>query len=81
MQIVTIDNCRDWRVDSHGSGWAYEVTHKPSGESFWLQDDDAAQWREQYEALQNSSYEPASAYYGMDWSDKLAVICSDYLPA
>jgi hypothetical protein len=79
MQIVTIDNCERWRVDSHGNGWAYEVHHKPSGRSFWLQDSDATEWRANYEAMQNTSNQPDSAYYGLPWSDKLDIICLDYL--
>jgi hypothetical protein len=34
---------RKYHVESHGNGWAYEVTHRESGESFWVQDHDAEQ--------------------------------------
>ena len=30
-------------VTSHGNGWAYAVTCQATGESFWVQDNDADQ--------------------------------------
>lgn len=41
MQFATINN--KFHVISHGNGWAYEITDQATGETIWVQDDDAAQ--------------------------------------
>jgi hypothetical protein len=37
---------RLYLVTSHGNGWAYEITDQETGESLWVQDDDATQLRQ-----------------------------------
>lgn len=34
-------------VESYGNGWAYQVTDRQTGQSFWVQDADAAQLQEE----------------------------------
>ncbi len=45
MGTVIIHECETWRVESHGNGWAYTLTHIPDGEGVFLQDDSAAEFR------------------------------------
>lgn len=42
-------------VTSYGNGWAYEVTDQASGKSLWFQDDDADQFRQNTNDLENES--------------------------
>lgn len=44
-----------YSVTSHGNGWAYEVTDQASGESLWVQDDDADQFRQNTNDFENES--------------------------
>ena len=41
-------------IKSYGNGWAYEVTHQESGASFWVQDDDAQQLRDDTNDFENT---------------------------
>lgn len=34
-----------YRVEVHGNGWAYTITCNTTGESVWVQDEDAEQMR------------------------------------
>lgn len=45
MRTVTISEGREFRIESTGNGWGYTVTHKPTGKSLWLQDQDASNFR------------------------------------
>lgn len=40
-KFITADG--KYTVISHGNGWAYEVICQETGESMWVQDDDACQ--------------------------------------
>lgn len=42
-------------VASHGNGWAYEVTCQTTGESIWLQDDDAQRLRTDTDNFNNEA--------------------------
>lgn len=35
--------CGKYSIRSHGNGWAYEVTNRTNGRSFFVQDHDADQ--------------------------------------
>ncbi len=41
--ITFITHDGKFSVTSHGNGWAYEVTERSTGDSFWVQDHDADQ--------------------------------------
>lgn len=68
---VIIHDLLEWRVTSYGNGIAYDLTHKPSGDSVFFQGDDAEQFREEFDGLTEGA--PA-----LDFSDALRVIWHDY---
>lgn len=41
-------------VIPHGNGWAYEVICQTTGDSFWVQDDDASQLKEDTNDFENT---------------------------
>ena len=43
---VFATNGGKYLIESYGNGWAYEVTCQRTGESFFVQDDAAAQLRQ-----------------------------------
>lgn len=45
MPIIFTTDDGEYNVESHGNGWAYTVTHNPSGDTLWFQDSDADQLR------------------------------------
>lgn len=79
MQIIAIENTDQWLVESHGNGWGYLFTHKPTGRTGWLQDDDATAWRFEYEAMQDAYMNPDSAWHRRDWNACLAETINHYL--
>ena len=38
-----------YMITSYGNGWAYEITREKDGASVFIQDDDAAMWRDEYD--------------------------------
>jgi len=52
MAFTTADG--KYYVISHGNGWAYEVVCQATGESLWVQDDDASQLREDTNDFENT---------------------------
>ena len=42
-------------VISYGNGWAYEITDRETGDSLWFQDDDATQFEQNTNNLENES--------------------------
>lgn len=40
MRFTTHDG--KYSIASHGNGWAYAVTCQQTGDSFWVQDDEAS---------------------------------------
>lgn len=71
MRCAIIHELPGWRVTSHGNGLAYEVAHKPLGMAIFFQGDDAAQFRDELDALTEGT--PA-----LDYADALAAIWHDY---
>ncbi len=51
MQFTT--ETGKFHITSHGNGWAYEITDQETGDSLWLQDDDAIWIEEQTDKFQN----------------------------
>lgn len=49
MQICVIAKSEPYTLTSFGNGWGYVLAHA-DGRSVWLQDDDALQFREEYDA-------------------------------
>lgn len=45
MRTTIISEGPEFRIESTGNGWGYTVTHKPTGKSVWLQDQDASNFR------------------------------------
>lgn len=71
MTETIIHDLAEWRVTSYGNGLAYELAHKPSGETVFFQGDDAAQFREELENLTEGK--PS-----LDYADALRIIWHDY---
>lgn len=63
-----IENTDTWHIKSIGNGWAYEIIHRPTGDSLWIQDDDATQFRDDYEAMQEAYSNPASIWHKQTWN-------------
>ena len=76
---IIIENTDQWRVDSIGNGWAYEFTYKPDIQTGWLQDDNALQWREDYDAMQEASCNPQAVWYKRTWNQCLAEIIAPFM--
>jgi hypothetical protein len=53
MQFTT--ETGKFHITSHGNGWAYEITDQATGDSLWLQDDDAIWIEEQTDKFQNEN--------------------------
>jgi len=80
MGTVRIEATDQWRIDSHGNGAAYTILHVPSQRSGFVQyGDDAARWREDYDAMQEAYSSPNSCWYKQTWNACLAELCGDYL--
>lgn len=71
MRSVIIHDLPGWRVTSWGNGLAYEIEHKPDGRTLYFQGDDAAQFRDEFDAL-------TSGTPSLDFADALRVIWSEY---
>lgn len=54
----------NYHVKSYGNGWAYAITDQTTGESIWLQDDDADQFREDTNDFENM--DSVYNYFGND---------------
>ena len=52
MAFTTADG--KYYIISHGNGWAYEVVCQATGDSFWVQDDDASQLKEDTNDFENT---------------------------
>ena len=52
MAFTTMDG--KYYIVSHGNGWAYEVFCQRTGDSFWVQDDDASQLKEDTSDFENT---------------------------
>ena len=52
MKTVTISQGQRYQLDSLGNGWAYTLRDLLTKQSVWFQDDDAAQLRDELEALE-----------------------------
>ena len=52
MKTVTISQGQRYKLDSLGNGWAYTLRDLLTKQSVWFQDDDAAQLRDELEALE-----------------------------
>lgn len=74
-----IEQTDKYMVASHGNGWAYEFVRKADQSRGWLQDDDARQWRKDYEAMHIAACNPKSVWYGRNWNRCLAELIDDYL--
>lgn len=53
MKIICISEGQRYSLNSYGNGWGYLLKDKQTGLSVWLQDDDAAQFREELETLES----------------------------
>ena len=70
MKTVTIMQGQRYSLDSSGNGWAYTLRDSETRQSVWLQDDDAAQFREELETLESRfPNHSTDAILGMLWFD------------
>lgn len=79
MQHVIIENTNKWRVDSIGNGLMYEFTDKETGQTAFLQGDDAASWREEYDEVSDSYGTPNTRHSRLTWNECLAELCGVYV--
>lgn len=75
MKEVVIEDRRCWRVTSIGNGWAYRIEDKRTGQSVWLQDDDALRFRDSYDTAWNGH---ADGTIRFDWDTILDWILDPY---
>ena len=53
MYTATIYQRNGYSLDSMGNGWAYQLEHEASGTTVWLQDEDATEFRAEFDACDN----------------------------
>lgn len=76
MKQTTLFENHYWRLESWGNGWAYTLTHKVPGlhgeaGSVFVQDDDAARFWDELEAIQSGPRAPT------EWQDVCATLWDD----
>lgn len=71
MRSTIIHDLPEFSLTSYGNGLAYEIERKPAGKTIFFQGDDAAQFRDEFDAL--TSKMPA-----LDFADALGCIWNDY---
>ncbi len=78
---IAIEQTDMFAVYSYGNGAAYELIAKdvPGYRSAFLQGDDAAAWREQYDAMAIAADNPRSVWYKRTWNACLSELICDYL--
>jgi|LauGreDrversion4_2_1035121.scaffolds.fasta_scaffold3241946_1 hypothetical protein len=59
MRFVTADG--KYHIESHGNGWAYEITDQATGDSLWFQDSDACEVQKETQDFENT--DPIKAYF------------------
>ena len=74
MKSTIIHDLTGWQVTSWGNGISYEIFNKLTDQDIFLQGDDAAAFREQFEEL--TEYSPF-----LNFSDALRVIWNRYAEA
>ncbi len=68
MQRALIAKGNDFHLISVGNGWAYEFGRNGAERVLWFQDDDATQFREEWEALESTKpYAHTSALLAEIW--------------
>lgn len=80
MHTTIIENTTVWRIDSVNSGWAYEFTHKPTGKTAFIQDNEASMWRDDYEKISQPDGPRSTRAYRFTWDEILDELCFAYLP-
>lgn len=71
MRSCIIHDLPEWHVTSWGNGLAYSIEHKPSGADVFFQGDDAAAFRDEFDALTTGT--PS-----LSFADALAIIFQDH---
>lgn len=79
MKFAIIEQTDAWQIESHGNGFAYAFYRKADAASAFLQDDDATQWREEYDAMQSAYANPESVWHSQSWNTCLSELCGDYV--
>ena len=79
MRVITIEQTDRWQIESHGNGLAYSFYRKADNASAFLQGDDAAQWREQYDAMQSAYSDSKSVWHSQSWNACLSELCGEYV--
>lgn len=80
MNVTIIENTDAWRIDSHGNGVAYEFVRKHDGATYFVQGDDAAHWRREYDLASKLYCQQGTRFHAMTWNACLAELCNSYLP-
>lgn len=72
MRFISIEQTDIYRLDTINGGAAFEFTHKPTGETKFIQyGDDAESFAGMYQAIQNCYCDPASVWYAKTWDECL----------
>ncbi len=75
---VILENTNKYRLDSHGNGVAYTMTHKGTMEERYVQyGDDATTFRSEYASLQAAYANPESVWHSRPWDACLAFLFWD----
>lgn len=78
MQIQTIDFGHGYEITSHGNGWAYVITRESDRKSVWLQDDEAALFRAEYNDLGRDHVTSNTRASRFSWNELLDTMCGSY---
>ena len=74
--IDILENTDKWVIQE--SGYGVEIVSKASGESVWLQGDDASHYLAELGAIGTSHTNPLSAWYNKTWNQCIAAISDDH---
>ena len=73
MKVIKISgfgSMDEYEIISHGNGWAYQIVRKEDGDSMWLQDEDASEFRAKFDKA-DVSHVNYEAY-------TIADLCNEY---
>lgn len=77
--MYIMENTDRYVVKSINNGLAYELINKITNQSVLLQGDDAVEWFNLYNSINESSVNPNSAWYNKKTNYILSALIDDYL--
>lgn len=79
QSAIVLEDTPRFEILALGNGWAYQFTDKITGQSGFVQDDDAVLWEGEYESMMVAHGWPPSVWYVRSWDDCLDTLVSEYL--